>query len=185
MANTTYKPSWETFEKDLHSDNVETSLKASEAFEKTRLQEMKNSEKARRWEKSRKEEWVKNKPQWKKQQLKKESERDERIIRELREGGHLMGGLRPAAGLMVVQKTEAKGESQGGILIPDSVEYESNLAEVKAIGSSAFTPYGEIKSPAQVGETVLFRKGAGLNIKINGEPHLIIRFDEVFGVVEG
>lgn len=184
MANTSFNPTWKTYENKLHSNDPQEAVKAADAFQATRDLELKTSEKARRWEKSRKEEWIKNKPTWAKERINKEKAEEARIIRELQEGGYLMGGLRPAAGLLLVRKTDSKGESSGGILIPDSVDYESNLAVVVRAGESAFTPYGEIKAPAQESETVLFRKGAGLNVKINGEPHLIIRFDEVFGVVE-
>lgn len=184
MANTTFVPDWKKYEKDLHSDDNEKARQAADAFQESREKEIQNSAKARKWEEDRKKEIFKNKPEWVKKRIKKENEFNENIIKDLKEGGHLMGSLKPSPGLLVVKHKDAKGESQGGIVLPDSVEYESNLAIAVRVGEGTMNAYGEIKPPCKEGDTVLFRKGAGLNVKVNGEPHLIIRFDEVFGVVE-
>lgn len=184
MASTKFNPEWGKYEKDLYSNDNEKARKAGEAFDETRKKELRESSKARKWEEDRKKEWARNKPEWVKKRIKEENSFEEKIINDLREGGYLMGGLRPAAGLLLVKKTDSKGESMGGVILPDSVEYESNLATAIRVGEGTMNAYGEIKPPCKEGETVLFRKGAGLNVKINGEPHLIIRFDEVFGVVE-
>lgn len=182
---TTYVPEWKKYEKDLYSDDAKKSLQAADAFDETRKQEIQFSEKAKKWESDRKKEWQKNKPDYIKKKRKEEKLYEEKILRELREGGYLMGGLKPSPGLMLVKKTDQKeGVSLGGIVIPDSVEYESNLANVVRVGEGMINAFGKIDPPCKEGDIVLFRKGAGLNVKINNEAHLIIRFDEVFGVVE-
>jgi len=57
-----YSPSWRTYEADMHSDDKNVSLDASEKFEKEREHQMNTDPRAVRWEKSRKESWQKDKP---------------------------------------------------------------------------------------------------------------------------
>jgi chaperonin GroES len=184
MSPLKYSPSWQVYEKDLHSEDAEVARKAAEAFDIDRQKEMANSPQARKYEESRKAAWAKDKPQWVKERIKAEQAQEQKIINDLREGGYLMGGLKPSPGLVLVKKTKQEGLKEGEIFIPDNVEYESNLALVIRVGNEMQVINGKIEAPCKEGDTVLFRKGAGLNVKLNGEPHLIIRFDEIFGVVE-
>lgn len=178
-----YEPEWKQYEKDLHSEDSNKARKAAVAFDETRKQELRNSAKARRWEESRQESWRKDKPQWKKQELKREREELEKINKELREGGYLMNGLKPRPGLIVV-KEEKQQEDNNGIFIPDNVEWQSNTCRVVRTSPPLITTQGPMECPCKEGDLVLVRNGSGLAIKINKEQHLLIRFDEVFGVVE-
>jgi co-chaperonin GroES (HSP10) len=184
MPKLKYTPEWSKYEKDLHSPDSQTAFKAGIAFDETRKNEINNSAKARRFEESRKEAWSKDKPQWVKERNREQQLQEQKIINELREGGYLMGGLKPASGLLLVVKTEQTETTQGGIFLPESVEYESNLAKVVRVGASVQGMMQVVDPPCKEGDTILFRKAAGLNVKINNIPHLLIRFDEVFGVVE-
>lgn len=178
-----YEPGWKQYEKDLHSDDADTARKAGIAFDEARNHELKNSTTSRNWEESRKEEWAKEKPQWKQQQLKQEQANLDRINQQLREGGHLMKGLIPRAGLLIV-KPEKQESEDSGIYIPDSVQYLSNTARVVRVSEAVKSTTGNIECPCKVGDLVMVRDGSGLDLKINKEHHLLIRFDEVFGVVE-
>lgn len=184
MPKIKYTPTWKTYEDKMHSDDPEEAYRATEAFITERELETKTSRQARAYEQSRKEAWAKEKPEWKKQQLQKEAEREAKIINDLRNGGVLMQGLRPAPGLLVIQTKGTSDQTESGIYIPDNVEYESNIATVVRVSDPRLTLVGEEKPPCKEGDEVLVRKGAGLNVKINGEACLIIRFDEVLGVLE-
>lgn len=184
MTTVINKPSWSSYEEAMHSSDAEKAAKAADAFDLEREKEMKNSRKAREWEKDRKASWAKDKPAYIKKRRSEESENEKRIIRELKDGGHLMGGLRPAQGLVLIKDKEKSSITDGGLIVPDSVEYESNLAYVVRVGSVVSTPIGQAEKPCVEGDVILYRKGSGLNLKINGEAHKLIRFDEVFGVVE-
>lgn len=168
----------------MHQADGDKARIAGEKFALERANELKTNPEARRWEESRKKEAMDSKPEWKKQQLRKETDRDKRIINELRDGGHLMKGLQPAPGLLVVKTNETSDMTNGGIYLPDNVEYESNICTV--LRASEYKMHQGVKeeAPCKEGDEILVRKGAGLNIKIKGEACLLIRFDEVFGVLE-
>lgn len=184
MPKTKYTPSWKKYEKDLHSDDADVARDAAEKFDLERQHEMRVDPEARRWEESRKSEVAKDKPIWKKERLKAEQAKQNKIISDLRDGGHLMKGLRPAPGLLVVKPIKQSDITKGGVYIPDSVEYESNTATVLRVSEPKMHQGVKEESPCAEGDEVLFRKGAGLNIKIQDEACLLIRFDEVFGVLE-
>ena len=177
-----YDPEWKQFEAKMHSHDSQEAELAGEAFAETRANELRNSAQARRWEASRKEAWAKEKPEWKKKQLLEQKLERDRIIKELREGGNLMKGLKPRSGLLIVKPE--KEELEGEIYIPNSVEYQSNTARVVRTSEPMLTTTGEVECPCKEGELVLIRNGSGLELKIKGVEHLLIRFDEVFGVVE-
>lgn len=184
MPKLKYTPSWKIYEKDLHSEDPDVARKAADQFYFERQNELRNDPQARRWEESRREMVVKDKPIWKKQRLQEEKERDQRIINQLRDGGYLMQGLRPAMGLMLVRTIKQKEATDGGIFLPENVKYESNICEAIRLGDELVTPQYIIKPPCNEGDHCLVRENAGLNLKIKGEPVLLIRFDEVLGVLE-
>jgi len=176
-------PSWKQYEDKIRSsDNLEAST-AAEAFQEERAKEMAVNPAARRWEEARRAEILKNKGIWKKEEIQKEKDRQQRIIDNLRNGGVMSGGLRPARGLLIVKQIK-EGKTSGGLILPDQTEYESNMAIVIRVGDPQFSMGNTIPAPCAEGEKVLIRKGSGLNIKINDEPCLLIRFDEVLGVVD-
>lgn len=184
MAKLKYTPDWKKYEAKMRSEDGEEALKAGEAFIQERETSVKNDPKARRYEESRREAWAKEKPEWKKQQLKKEAEREAKIIRELRDGGVLMKGLKPAPGLLLIKTKTPSETTESGLYLPENVEYESNIATVLRTSDPRLTMVGEEKPPCKEGDDVLVRKGAGLNVKIKGEPCLIISFAEVLGILE-
>lgn len=184
MANTKFNPSWKQHEKDIHSDDADVARAAADRFEMERNHEMRTDPQARRWEESRRKEVAKEKPIWKKEQLKKEKLREQKIIDDLKNGGTLMKGLKPAPGLIIIKPIEPDKITEGGIFVPDNVKYESNIAKV--LRTSEYKMHQGVKeeAPCKEGDEILVREGAGLNIKIKGEMCLLIRFDEVFGVLE-
>lgn len=178
-----YEPGWKQYENDLHSEDADKAREAAIAFDETRQHELKNSTTARRWEQSRKEAWAKEKPEWKKQQIANEKYELDKITNQLLEGGHLMKGLKPRAGLILI-KEEKMEDEQSPIYVPDSVKYEANTARVVRCSDDVNSSAGSIPCPCAEGDLVLVREGAGLHLKIKDEKMLLIRFDEVFGVVE-
>lgn len=184
MPKVKYSPDWKRFEDKMRSDDPEEAIKAGEAFIEERELSLKNDAKARRYEASRKQAWADEKPQWKKEQLRKETDREQKILRELRDGGVLMKGLKPAPGILLIKSVEHSQSTDSGILLPENIEYESNIAEVLRVSDPRLTMVGKEVPPCDEGDQVLVRKGAGLNIKVKGEKCLLIRFDEVLGVLE-
>jgi len=95
--------------------------------------------------------------------------------------------VRPLRDRMLVERIdEAEQTSVGGIIIPDTAKEKPQQGRVVAVGKGRVNDKGEV-FPLDVkeGDTVLFGKYAGTEIKIEGKEYLIVREDEVLGVTEG
>jgi chaperonin GroES len=93
--------------------------------------------------------------------------------------------VRPLQDRVVVKRIEEEGKSKGGIIIPDSAKEKPAEGEVIAVGSGKVNDKGELrKLDVKKGDRVLFGKYSGNEIRIDGVDHLILREDEILGVVE-
>jgi chaperonin GroES len=94
--------------------------------------------------------------------------------------------IRPLKDRLVVKRLEEETMTRGGIIIPDSAKEKPISGLVLAVGSGKVLEDGTVRSiDLKAGDKVLFGKYAGTEIKIDGEEHLILREDDVLGVVEG
>jgi len=93
--------------------------------------------------------------------------------------------LRPLQDRLLVKRLEEKEQVQGGIIIPDTAKEKPQQAKVLAVGPGRVTEDGKLQ-PIEVkaGDTVVFGKYAGTEVKIDGDDLLIIREDDVLGVLE-
>jgi chaperonin GroES len=93
--------------------------------------------------------------------------------------------FRPLHDRIVVRRITAEEKTKGGIIIPDSAKEKPQQAEVKAVGSGKLLDSGERVAPeVKAGDRILFGKYSGAEIKLDGEEYLILREDEILGVVE-
>ena len=94
--------------------------------------------------------------------------------------------LRPLYDRIVVRRIEQKEQVQGGIIIPDSAKEKPQEGEVVAVGKGKRLEDGSVV-PLDVkpGDRILFGKYSGSDIKMDGHEYLIMREDEVLGVLEG
>jgi chaperonin GroES len=93
--------------------------------------------------------------------------------------------VRPLADRLLVKRLEEETTSRGGIIIPDSAKERPLTGEVLAVGAGKRLEDGTlVKLDVKAGDKVLFGKYAGTEIKVNGVDHLILREDEILGVVE-
>ncbi len=96
-----------------------------------------------------------------------------------------MAKFRPLHDRILVKRVEAEERSKGGIIIPDSAKEKPIEAEVIAVGNGKHLEDGKIRSlEVKVGNKVLIGKYSGTEIKIEGVEHVILREDEVLGVLE-
>jgi chaperonin GroES len=96
-----------------------------------------------------------------------------------------MSKFRPLQDRVLVKRTAAEEKSKGGIIIPDSAKEKPIEGEVIAVGNGKVLDDGKTRSPeVKAGDKVLFGKYSGTEIKIEGEEHVILREDEVLGVLE-
>ena len=94
--------------------------------------------------------------------------------------------VRPLQDRILVRRTEEVEKTRGGIIIPDSAKERPLEGSVIAVGSGKRLEDGTlVKLDVKAGDRILFGKYAGTEIKVDGIDHIIIREDEVLGVIEG
>src|SRR5437588_3573361 len=87
---------------------------------------------------------------------------------------------------VLVRRVEEAGTTRGGIIIPDSAKDKPQQGEVIAVGKGRKNEKGEVFAlDVKEGDTILFGKYAGSEIKLDGEEFLIMKEDEVLGVLSG
>ena len=92
--------------------------------------------------------------------------------------------IRPLHDRVVVKRMEEERTSAGGIVIPDSATEKPAEGEVIAVGNGKVNEAGEVRAPdVKVGDKVLFGKYSGTEIKVDGDEVLIMREDDILGVI--
>ncbi|HTS60954.1 MAG TPA: co-chaperone GroES [Candidatus Acidoferrales bacterium] len=93
--------------------------------------------------------------------------------------------LRPLHDRVMVVRLDEGEQMKGGIIIPDSAKEKPQQAEVKAVGNGKLLDSGErVPLDVKPGDRILFGKYSGAEIKIDGTEYLILREDEILGVLE-
>lgn len=184
MANIKYTPTWAEHEKDMHSSDADTSLKATEAFIEEREKELKNSEKAKKWESDRKKELFDYKPTWKKKQLQNEQDQSQKIVRNLKDLGAFKSNIKPSNGYILVEIQRKEQTTASGIVLAQE-EPVPNTGIVLAIGEPLTTPKGNNIYPPvnQVGTEIIFKKFAGAEVVVGDKQCLLLQFSDVLAEV--
>ncbi len=93
--------------------------------------------------------------------------------------------IRPLHDRVLVKRVKEEEKTKGGIIIPDTAKEKPIEAKVVAVGTGRLLDNGEIKPLAvKKGDMVLFGKYGGTEVKIDGEEHLILREDDILGIIE-
>jgi chaperonin GroES len=93
--------------------------------------------------------------------------------------------LKPLQDRILVQRVEEETKTKGGIIIPDTAKEKPAEGKVVAVGTGKITEDGKkVAIELKVGDRILFGKYAGNEIKIDGQEYLIMREDDVLGVIE-
>ena len=93
--------------------------------------------------------------------------------------------LRPLQDRILVQRVEEETKTAGGIIIPDSAKEKPAEGKIVAVGNGKVGDDGKrVKLEVKKGDRILFGKYAGTEVKIEGEEYLIMREDDVLGIVE-
>jgi chaperonin GroES len=93
--------------------------------------------------------------------------------------------IRPLNDRILVKRLESETTTAGGIIIPDSAKEKPAEGEIVAVGVGKLNDKGErVALEVKVGDSVLFSKYGGTDVKIDGEEFLIMREDDILGVVE-
>lgn len=94
--------------------------------------------------------------------------------------------IRPLHDRIVVQRIEEERTSAGGIVIPDSAAEKPSRGEVVAVGPGKALDNGQVRAlGVKVGDKVLFGKYSGSEVKLAGKEYVVMREDDIMGVIEG
>lgn len=94
--------------------------------------------------------------------------------------------IRPLQDRVIVRRLEEEEKTKGGIIIPDTAKEKPQEGKVIAVGKGKVTEDGKvIPLDVKVGDKILFGKYSGSEIKIGGEEHLIMREEDILGIIEG
>jgi len=100
------------------------------------------------------------------------------------EGDQLMN-IRPLHDRVILKRMEEETTSSGGIVIPDSAAEKPSRGEIIAAGTGKRLDSGDIiPLDVKVGDTVLFGKYSGTEVKVNGDDLLVMREEDIMGVIE-
>jgi chaperonin GroES len=93
--------------------------------------------------------------------------------------------IRPLHDRVILKRMEEETTSAGGIVIPDTAAEKPMRGEVMAIGNGKRLDSGEVVPlDVKVGDTVLFGKYSGTEVKVNGQDLLVMREEDIMGVIE-
>jgi chaperonin GroES len=95
-----------------------------------------------------------------------------------------MQQLRPLHDRVLVRRLEDNETMRGGLFIPDSAKEKPQQAEVVAVGNGRLNDEGErVTLDVKAGDRILFGKYSGAEVKVQGDEYLILREDEILGVL--
>ena len=93
--------------------------------------------------------------------------------------------IRPLQDRVIVQRIEEEEKTKGGLIIPDTAKEKPQEGKVIAVGKGKLNDDGKITPlEVKVNDRVLFGKYSGTEINIDGEEHLIMREEDILGVIE-
>jgi chaperonin GroES len=94
--------------------------------------------------------------------------------------------IRPLQDRVIVKRLEEEEKTKGGIIIPDTAKEKPQEGKVTAVGKGKVTEEGKvIPMDVKVGDKILFGKYSGTEVKIGGEEHLIMKEEDILGIIEG
>ena len=93
---------------------------------------------------------------------------------------------RPLGDRILVKRIKEEDKTKGGIFIPDTAKEKPQEGKIVAVGKGKITEAGKLVAPeVKAGDTVLFGKYSGSEVKLDGEEHMIMREEDLLGVLEG
>ncbi len=93
--------------------------------------------------------------------------------------------IRPLNDRLLVKRLEEEGRTAGGIIIPDSAKEKPAEGEVVAVGPGKVSDKGDrVALQVKEGDRVLFSKYGGTDVKLDGDDFLIMREDDILGIIE-
>jgi chaperonin GroES len=93
--------------------------------------------------------------------------------------------IKPLYDRVLLKRVEGETKSAGGIIIPDTAQEKTQIGVIEEVGEGKINNDGSVRSlKVKKGDKVLFGKYSGTEIKLGGEEYLIVREEEILGIVE-
>lgn len=92
--------------------------------------------------------------------------------------------IRPLLDKIVLEQLEAEEKTAGGILLPNSAQEKPQMAKVVAVGEGGVVDGSEVKVLVSVGDTVLYSKYAGTEVKIENKKYTIVKQADILAIIE-
>lgn len=93
--------------------------------------------------------------------------------------------IRPLHDRLIVKRLEEERKTASGIVIPDSAAEKPEQGEVKAVGAGTIQEDGKVRPiDIEIGDRVLFGKYSGQTVKVDGEELLVMREEDIMGIIE-
>ena len=93
--------------------------------------------------------------------------------------------IRPLQDRVIVKRVKEEEKTKGGIIIPDTAKEKPMEGKIIAVGKGKLMEDGKVHAlDVKAGDRILFGKYSGTEVKIDGEEHLIMREDDILGVIE-
>jgi chaperonin GroES len=92
--------------------------------------------------------------------------------------------IKPLHDRIIVKRVEEEEKTKGGIIIPDTAKEKPQQGKVVSVGNGRKDDGKVIPLDVKAGDTILFGKYSGTEIKLDGEDHLILREEDVLGIIE-
>ena len=93
--------------------------------------------------------------------------------------------IKPLQDRVIVKRIEENEQMRGGLYIPDTAKEKPQEGEVIAVGPGKVENGNKIELTVKVGDKVLFGKYSGTEVKLDGDEYLIMREDDILGIIEG
>ncbi len=92
--------------------------------------------------------------------------------------------LRPLGDRILVKRIKEEEKTKGGIIIPDTAKEKPQEGKVVAVGKGKFEDGKLVAPDVKAGDKILFGKYSGSEIKLDGEEHIVLREDDILGIIE-
>lgn len=181
---TAFTPSWKKYEEKIFKGTPQEQTEASTNFIAEREHQIKVDPQAKRWEEGRKKEVAKEKNTYIKEKRASETKEVDKMRKNMRVFGFSNNDLIPAAGyLLVYPEVEEQTLASGIVLTTESMVNMTNRGRVIEVGRSGVSNDGRVvEKPCEKGDYILFKKGAGVEIKIKDKDCRFMQFSDILGV---
>lgn len=92
--------------------------------------------------------------------------------------------LTPTAGYVILEPAQATKKTASGIYLPESSDEKPQMGKVLAVGAEQVVDGAKVASPAKVGDTVVYKKWGGNEVKLDGTEYLFAKFEDILAVVK-